>query len=327
MKKQLLNAGKNILFAGQIGCMDYESEYTTEKVSPFVLYPNMIYERVRRKECSVFEIHRLIVDGEINETRDHILKLIARFGYINSFLMRSCLRYMADIDLSASAARSELKYLVKVGMLIQYELIHYKDGNKKGSPFVYTISNSALRFVKKQGVRRIHPYIGEPFRIVDVLNLLALNQFNILFMMQYGFTRIPMEEDYFGECFNRYNIPMEYRLRLPNQCSFYLFPFALRCEPAWTKKLLRTLRNIKIYANEKQMSCYVVLVICETEHMAMELERKKSCDAFVKNMEVYYVTDVSLMSEDDVFGRLIDVESKKDYSDRRTFRLDLKQAD
>lgn len=323
MREQLLNAGKELLLAGQFGCVNSE-DYVTEKVSPFLLYPNMAYERVKRKDCSVFELQRLIVSGDINEVRDNIIKLIARFGYLNSYLMRTCLEYMTGVSLNASSARSELKYLVKIGMLIQYEFIHYKEGNRKGSPFIYTLSNSALKYIKKQGIRKIHPYIGEPFRITDVLNLLALNQFNILFMMQYGFSRVLMEEDYYGECFKKAGVPQEYRLRLPNQCSFHLYPFALRCESAWGKRLLHNLRRIKQYAGEKEIDCYVVLVICETEHMAMELERKKNCDAYVKDVEVYYVTDVSLMSEDDVFGRLIDVDSRNDYSDRRTFRLDLK---
>lgn len=303
----------------------YDKGEEMEKVSPFTCYPGMTYRRVRNRDCSIGEIGRMIANGILDERHDLVIKMLGKYGYLNSYLIRTCLenisggRYAYDV----SEMRRILRMLVNRGFLVQYEFRHECEGVVHGSPFIYSISGGGLAFLKKQGIKGVHPLAGRPFNMTDALGIISTNQFHIRFMIQFGKSEAFRMDDYYGECYRKTGAGNLYCINLSDGSAFHIFLLSARKGDGWQKNYLMILRKIRAYACRSGIEAYAVLVVCETECMAMECARYKDCDACVRNMTAYYLTDTSLLGEGGMFDRVIDVSPQKDYTTRRTFALEL----
>lgn len=304
-----------------------ENDQITEKKSPFVVYKKMSYKKVKKRDCSSAEIQRMLSNGTISSVHDRILKALGRYGYLNSFMLRTYLSHITggQIDYDGVQMRKTLKNMVNMGFLIQYELFHYNsEGILQGSPFIYCISNGGKKYLKKQGIISFNPLLKKPFEPVDILYLLAFNQFHIMFLNQYGKSSILMAEDYYGNCYENLGVSNIYTLRLPEDGVLNLFVQTVRNDPDWAHGFLSALRKIKWNTEVNKIECFAVLFLCETEYQAMECARKQNCDADIKDMDVFYETDASVITEKDVFNRLISVQPKNDYSCRNIIKLDIR---
>lgn len=302
-----------------------EKDEGREKISPFTCYPDMTCSRVRNRDCSTVEIGRMIANGILDERHDLVIKMLGKYGYLNSYLIRTFLehitggRYAYDV----SEMRRLLRMLVRRGLLIQYEFKHECDGVIHGSPFIYSISGGGIAYLRKQGIKGMHPLVGKPFAVADVLGAISTNQFHIRFMIQFGKSEAFRMDDYYGECYRRTGAGNLYCVRLADGSAFYFFLLSARKEEGWQRDYLMTFRKIRTYARRGGIEPYAVFVLCETEYMAMECARHKDCEASVKDMAAYYLTDTSLLGEGGIFERVIDVSPQKDYATRRTFALEL----
>lgn len=300
-------------------------EEKTEKVSPFILYPETRYQRTKRKDCSTDEIRRMLVNGTLSEVHDLIIKMLGRYGYLNSYMIRLYLYHQTGgrHDYDRARMRQILKMMVSMGLLVQYEFQRILNGEIHGGPFFYTISGGGMRYLKNQGILKVHPVINKSFLTHEVLEVLALNQFHITFMKQYGRTGLIKFDEFYGVCYQKTGIPYVCTLKLPEGGDLHLFICSVRNRADWAKPYLTMLRMIREYTLDSKMDCFAVIVICETEYQAMECARRQNCEENLREIDVFYLTDTSVVTEDDVFGRLIDVLPQKDYSYRNTFRLEL----
>ena len=180
-----------------------------------------------------------------------------------------------------------------------------------------------MKYLKKQGVNGMHPLAGQPFNMLDVLGIISTNQFHIRFTIQFGKSVAFRLDDYYGECYRRTGAANLYCVNLGDESIFHIILLSVRRADGWQQKFLKALRKICSYAREGGIDPYAVFVICETEYMAMECARYKDCEAFVRDIDVYYLTDTSLVGEGGIFDRIIDVRPQKDYSTRYTFALKL----
>ena len=116
-------------------------------------------------------------------------------------------------------------------------------------------------------------------------------------------------------------VPAVYTFRISDNVDLQVFLLSVRNNSGWSKEYLNVLRKIcKNYVGEKNM---VVLVICESEYQAMECAKRRNCEKELQELKVFYVTDTSILSENRVFNRLIDIQPDDDYSNRSTFRLEI----
>lgn len=304
----------------------YQEGQEMEKLSPFIYYPGMTYCRVRKRDCSNSEISRMIVNGILDERHDMIIKMLGKHGYLNSYLIRVYLEHISGgtYAYNVSDMRKMLKSLVGHGLLMQYEFKHERNGVVHGSPFIYAISGGGIRYLKKQGIKKMHPSVGQPFNLVDVFTIISTNQFHIRMISQYGKTPAIRMEDYYGECHRKTGAGSLYCINLADGSIFYIILLSVRKAEGWKQNFLKVLRKIRAYASERCIEPYAVFVICETEFMAMECARYKNCEAYIKDIDAFYLTDTSLVGEGMIFDRVIEVVPRKDYSTRYTFALRLK---
>ncbi len=297
-----------------------------EKISPFIYYEGMSYRKIKKRDSSGFEIQRMLINGTLTECHDRVMRIMGQYGYLNSYLLRTHLAHISGgkHDYDGSHMRRVLKGMVQTGLLIQYELLHMEAGEICGSPFLYALSNGGVRYLKRMGMHGVHPFLKIPFDIVKVLELVSYNQFHIMFLRQHGFSPAYMHDEYFGGCYQAFGVPNLYILKLPAGSRLCLYAISVRGGEGWTKKYLSQLRAVCRYLGENHILDAAVLAVCETEAQAMQCARKKGCEADLKALVVFYVTDTAVMEEDDVFGRLIDVRSEGDYCRRQTVRLQLR---
>lgn len=279
-------------------------------------------------------LQRYLVNGEIQEQHDIILKILAQFGYLNSFLLRNYLYHISGkkYDYDCSHMRRILKDMVYKGFIVQYELFHDIDGTEQGSPFLYCLSGGGIHYLKKQNIPTYHPILSKPFQIEEVLNLMVVNQFHVTFLKQYKGEPNLKFGNYFRGIYKKMNIPLMYTFfikSIKNQSNIlYIFVAAIRQSDSWEKQFLQFLT--KIQENREEYECDkgipIFLLICETEYQAMECGRIKEERGDLKNINVYYMTDTSVITEEDVFDRIISVHIMEDNKiNRRICRLELRQ--
>lgn len=106
-----------------------------------------------------------------------------------------------------------------------------------------------------------------------------------------------------------------------------LFAFSIRQDPQWSSRYLMLLRNLRTFMGKHQIKNASIMVIVESEWFSMACERVRCCENDLKNLDVFYATDVSFVTENDVFNRLIDVLPANDYSKRSIFRLNIRNSE
>lgn len=304
----------------------YQEQASIEKISPFIIQPGMKFKRVRKRDCSNSEISKLLANGCLEEKHDLIIKMLGKYGLLNSYLIRTNLYHISKglYDYSALSMRKILKALVNYGLLVQYEFVHEENGIIHGSPFIYSISGGGIKYLKKQGINRIHPFVSKVFTIKDAFMLMPMNQFHIKFLEQYEKSPGMKMDDYFGKCYQKTGAGNLYNICLSDNRTINIYLISVRKMEGWHTEYLKKLRKICIYSQEINLDQYAVFVICETEYMAMECARYKNCEAFIKDIDVYYIKDTSLLEDEGVLNRIIDVKPQNDYSERSTFSLKLK---
>ena len=334
MEENKINSGNRCLSSGQGNIViKSEDDIICEKKSPFIVYEYMRYKRVKKRDCSNIEINRLLANGVLTDAHDKVFKILGKFGYLNSFMIRTYLSHITggQYDFDAVQMRKLLKNMVKLGFLLQYELFHadeegLQEGELQGSPFIYCLSAGGIKYLKKQGITNNHEALNKPFDVTEVLHILSFNQFHIMFIKQYGRTALVRTLDYYGQIYEYIKVSGMYTLRIQKDDVLHLFVQPIRNDRKWSFKFLSTLRNIKLYTDKNKINCFIVLFICETEYQAMECAKKQNCDADIKDIEVFFETDTSLITEKDVFDRLISVQPQNDYSCRNIVKLNLRKA-
>lgn len=319
----MIRLSDNILKSGTSLMTPVTEELVEDRMSPFILHPGMKYRRVKRRDCSGGEIQRLLAEGGITECHDAIIKALGKYGYLNSFLTRTYLFHISGggFDYDYSHMRRILKDLIKKGLIMSYELFYVADGTEHGSPFFYTLSGGGIKYLKHQGITELHPIISKPFSIENVLNLLALNQFHVTFMQQYGKNVIVRCEDYYDTVFKALGVPAVYTFKLRNEIDFQIALLSVRNSGKWVKKYLNQLRSLA--DNMESFQNLIILTICESEYQTMECAKKQNCERSLQDMDVFYITDTSIISGKNIFDRIIEVRPENDYSIRRTFRLNI----
>ena len=299
------------------------------KVSPYVYYSGMTYTSTKYKDCSRMALHQLIKSGRFSELNDDILHILSDYQYLNSYLIRKRLSYLkGQPEMKKDAMREILRKMVNYGLLIQYELIHTDSaGHEQGSPFIYGLTPAGERYLREQrSWRRSNNATGINFTCPTVLRILAENQFSIMLEHQYEKSGVISYCDFSKDVYAACSIRMLYGIQLPDGGELALFVFAVRNDPDWSKLFLNQLRRLKDYMQINHLSMASILVIVDTEWLAMECERCRCCEDDLKTFDIFYATDTSFIMENTVFDRLIEVKPEKNYSSRTIFKLDIGQT-
>lgn len=302
--------------------MEYE-----EKISPFVLYEKATYKRTKYPDATKDNIKKMLVDGSLTKMHDMVLNILCSFGYLNSYMIREYLKYLSsgEYDYNSQRMRKVMKEFVRTGFVVQYEMFHKEEDKELGSPFIYCLSNGGVKYLKKQGNYYVHPVLKKRFCLTDVLELLALNQYHITLMCEYGLENNILENDYYSKNFKEHGIPLMYRLKMPFGGNFVMYVNVVReNDDEWIKKYLMSMKKLSKFLEINNINNYIVITVVETEYMAMLCAKRKNCVAEIKDMINYYITDTAILV-DDIFSRLINVLPKNDYSYREIFSLELRE--
>lgn len=73
-----------------------------------------------------------------------------------------------------------------------------------------------------------------------------------------------------------------------------LFALSIRQDPQWSNRYLMLLRNLRTFMEKHQIKNASIMVIVESEWFSMACERVRCCENDLKNLDVFYATDVSL---------------------------------
>lgn len=290
------------------------------RISPFIFRPYKV-ERVRGKDCSTGMLKKLLRQQELTDVDVIILNGLLSYGYLGGYMLRNYISCVEDSGelMKADAFRGRMRELVKMGLVCQIELTRELSGKRVGSAFIYVLTSSGLRFLKL-----IDPALGNvpvaDYPMEQMLNELVVNQFMVMLQKQYG--------DSLAGCY--YGLTLDsscgaqamFDLWLPDHSRIRMFLFAVRDSEHYKGYYLKRLRKIQEYARKSGSLEYTVLVICESEKQAMDCARYKGCDSQLADMELLYVTDTVGVS-DNVFGRMIEISSQRDYSTRKIFKLEL----
>lgn len=295
------------------------------KVSPYVYHTDMKYRIVKKRDCSRLMTHQLIRSGGFTQLSYDILGILNDYDYLNAYLLRQRLSHITDKDpIKKEIMREQLKKMVNYGLVIQYELVHTDSaGKEQGSPFIYGLSPSGTRFLTEQRGWRKGKTKIPAFSCENALRILAENQFSIVLENQYDKTDTLTYCDFSHYVYESCGVRMLYGIKLPEEGELALFAFAARNTPDWNTLLLTQLRNLLSYMKENNNLMASILIIVETEWLAMQCEKLRCCENDLKHLDVFYATDTSFLMEDHVFDRLIEVNPQKDYSSRTIFRLSI----
>lgn len=302
------------------------------KTSPFIYNKDMTYIMHKSKESSLESIRTMCRNGMLTELHYSIMRALYMYTYLNAYLIRETLLSdkKAAFEVSPTSARKAIKTLVGRGLLIQYTFKHVDDkGNEQGSPYIYKLSASGERMVEReQGgfLKFLYPRKqtadNSPFEIISVLKRLIINQFHITFMNQYKDRKCLYSADYYKIEYQDFIFPAIYRIQLPSRKALLsMFLVAIRSNYGWQNEFLKDLRTLKDFIDEKVITGVGILVICETEYQAMEAARYKACDSTVKSLEVFFICDYIIVSNDDILSQLIEVLPKDNFTSRRIFSL------
>lgn len=310
----------------------YKSEDLSDnriKVSPYVYYNGMTFTTTKYKDCSRLALHQLIKTGKFTELNDDILHILSDYQYLNSYLIRKRLSYLkGQPEMKKESMREILRKMVNYGLLAQYEMIHTDaNGHVQGSPFIYGLTSAGERHLREQrGWRLSGNATGITFTCQTALRILAENQFSIMLEHQYEKSGVISYCDFSKDVYAACGIRMLYGIQLPDGGELALFVFAVRNDPDWSKLFLSQLRRLKEYMQSNQLFMASILIIVDTEWLAMECERCRCCEEDLKSFDIFYATDTSFIMENNVFDRLIEVKPEKNYSSRTIFRLDIGQT-
>lgn len=304
------------------------SEKPKERVSPFTYYKGMYYRRTKIRSCSIADIKRMIKQNDITQAHHLVIEGLNKFTYLNAFMIRCYLNYASKgtITISTVKCRKLLKGMVSKGLLQQYEFMHKdEEGKEQGSAFIYALSSGGLKYsiqanmsvTSKKGERE------DVFSITKVLSMLAVNQFHILFESQYEPCGVVAMSSIYKEVYKLANVASDYLIWLPDHSMLNMYVMAVRVVPNWSEEYLQSIRRLDAYMQSRKYKTCFLLVICETEHQAMECERFKCCNGLAR-VPVFYTTDASIVTYQDVFERLIQVEQEGNYGERTIFRLQIK---
>lgn len=285
-------------------------------VSPFVGHPNMKSRRTQKPVMSDKQYGNAVKTGEFQEAYSLILAQLWKYGYLNAHL----LRYSLPHEYAPEYIKKSLKWLLENGFIVQYEFIHMEGDKEFGSSKVYALSGGGFSLVEKTGrssFYRTNPQkLEKYFSIYDTLCVLAANQFEIFFSNQF---KGIYASEYYGEAWGKAGIPGAYKIKVNNK-NMMIYIIAIRRMDGWGKRYLDTLRRLRMIQEEGGLPYGVVMCICDVDILANEAKKMKCCEKELRDIPVYYVNDVTLVSGD-VFGRLIDVPAEKDYQERRYFSL------
>lgn len=310
---------------------------TKVKTSPFSYFHGMKYELTKKRDCTIRDIHNLIKKGIFTDKHYAIIRVLYDYTYLNAFLIREAVAIETDnkIILTAASCRQILKSLVNEGVLLQYSFSHIDaEGKLKGSPFIYKLSPGGIRYMKghslnKNKILKLFDTIKKederPFSIVPTLNLLTMNQFHIMFMKSFRNKPYLYDVKYYKVFEIRKKpivFPGVYELKMPQfGCTLTLFVYSIRTNDGWAREHLDMLRKIKDCTEYYNMSGIGVLVVCETEYQAMRAQRYKSCEAELKDLDVFYICDTSMVENENILSQLIEVLPDDNYTTRRIFGI------
>lgn len=308
------------------------------KTSPFVYYKDMAYTINKAKESSLANIRMMCRNGLLTELHYSIMRALYMYSYLNAYLIREALLVdgKESFNITPITARKAIKTLVGRGLLLQYTFKHLDDyGNEQGSPYIYKLSASGERMVQREQGGMLKFWMprkavidNKAFEIISVLKRLAINQFHITFMKQYKNRKYLHSSDYYIVEYQGGIFPAVYRIELPSgQTILSMFLVSIRGNNGWRNEFLKDLRMVREFIDEKGITGVGILVICETEYQAMEAAKYKACDSTVKSLEVFYTTDNTIVSSEDVLSQLIDVLPKNNFTSRRMFSLNFEEAD
>lgn len=298
----------------------------TLKVSPFIYYKDMTVVHTRSRDCSKAILHKMIQHGDFSKIHEDILKIVYSYTYLNAFLIRVRLAYLYKSEIiDATKFRSLLRSMVKNGLLVQHECSYTDEkGIKRGTPFFYSVSGGGLRHVKEQRAWSFSLLRKEPiFSIKRALQILAENQFDILFERQYAKGPAMAYTDFNGSISNETSLRLLYGLRLPHNAKLELFVFSVRDDEDWLRDYRSKLKEAQSFASFHGIDNFSILVICENEWMSMAAQRYKDTDKDLNALDVFYTTDSALVNNDGVFDRLIEVKPQNNHFERNIFRWNL----
>jgi len=111
------------------------------KPSPFHLEENWKLKiENQNKNCTHAEIDILMSKGILSEIDLEIMKLLAKFHYVNSFNITLALKHSLASAYQKEHYHANIKKLVRAGVLLKYSFVFNDDSFSSGSPM------SALRF-------------------------------------------------------------------------------------------------------------------------------------------------------------------------------------
>lgn len=280
--------------------------------SPFLYYSDLSLKRIQKKGCSYILLMEKKASGDITSFLLTILCALLRYGYLNSYLLEKVLKN-DNVETNKKAIRYALKDLVELGLACQWILC--RDGIEKGA-YIYSITNSGYHFLKKLGLVSPGVLPEKELPLIEILETLCYNQFHISLESDYGKSGAILQKHYHpGKKKSGY-----YLIKLENGKPWYLFPVAIRSCQGYGKRFLNQLRELATIKEERA----IILVIVESDEMAMNCERYRCCEMELKDLVVYYVTEVSLI-EEGTFNQLTEISPQENYSKRKVFQLPLYQ--
>lgn len=314
----------------EVDNIEIEDNEENLKVSPYLYHDGMYFKCKGRKDVP-FVLLNSILKENLPSLYFDLLCILSDYTYLNSFLLRKRLAYLKNHEeMSITGMRRTLNAMRQKGLILEYELFHQgEDQSIKGSPFIYAVSPLGCKYLKKS---RPYKFIKNeeqsiPFECERVLRILSENQFSILFEEQYEPCGRVTYCDFSDFVYKNSGIRMLYGIKLPSNDVIALFAFSIRQDPQWSSRYLMLLRNLRTFMEKQQIKNASIMVIVESEWFSMACERVRCCENDLKNLDVFYATDVSFVTESDVFNRLIDVLPANDYSKRSIFRLNIRNSE
>lgn len=140
----------------------------------------------KNKNCSQKEIDVLIAKEIINYIDLEIMRLLCRFGFINTYNIGYALSYTLPSGYKKSSYQRNIQKMVRAGILLKYSI---RTGNTVDDAYA-----SPMRFYALSAGARayIEPHIDIPFsnKLVlsayDIINCLAVSQLLIHFLKDHG---------------------------------------------------------------------------------------------------------------------------------------------
>ncbi len=297
------------------------------KVSPYLYRKGLSIVRTQKRECSRMAMRQLVKDGRFSKLQEQILYILEQFGFLNSYLIRVRISSLTGkTPMKKELMRAILKSLVDDGLLVQYELVYTDaEGKKQGSPFIYGLASGGRRYLKEQcrKKRLTIRYPNEEVSCGLLLRILAENQFAVSLENQFRNRKILTYSDFSGSVYQACGVRMFYTLQASSESEIALYAFSVRQDEGWEDLFLVQLNSLCTYMVRSGTMSSSILVIVDTEWLAMGCEEIRCANDSLSALDVFYATDTSFVEEDSVFDRLIEVRKEQNEMIRSVFRLEL----